>query len=78
MEKYSYTRTSFSSFICSLDCNCINYGFRENGLIVLSPTLIFGKMAFLDNLLWQNDAVDLHEIVRVCLSCGGLLLFKFS
>ena len=25
-------------------------------------TLIFGKMAFFDNLLWKNGAVDFHEI----------------
>ena len=35
--------------------------------VVPSITLIFGKMAFFDNLLLKNGAVDFHGIFRVCL-----------
>ena len=41
-------------------------------------TIFFGKMAFFNNLFWENYPVDFHEIFRVCLSCEGLLLCKFS
>ena len=36
------------------------------------------KMAFFNNLFWENYQVDFHEIFRVCLSCEGLLLCTFS
>ena len=35
-------------------------------------------MAFFNHLLWENYAVVFCEIIRVCLSCKGLLLCKFS
>ena len=38
----------------------------------------FWKNGFFNNLLWKNYPVNFHEIFRVCLSCRGLLLCKFS
>ena len=35
-------------------------------------------MAFFNNSLWKNYQVDFHKIFRVCSSCKGLLLCKFS
>ena len=44
---------------------------------VPSITLIYWKMAFFNNLLWEKYPVDFHKTFRVCLSCKGLLLCKF-
>ena len=79
-------RTLFWTFICRWDYDSIFYGFREHSTIksvgpsraVPSIIQIFGNLAFFNNLLWENDATDFHEIFRVCYSCHGLCLCKFS